>query len=339
MARMHSNSQRRSSMRRGLTLMELLISLVMTGVILVLVSTAMDLQMRSLAERRNYAEEAQLARSVLRRIADDLRSAVQYSSVDVEAGLEGLDASSLIGGLAGGGMGDLGGLADALLGGMSGDLTNPTENLSSSVEPPPIPGLYGNQYELQVDISRLPRVEEYHALFYRDDPLALVDIPSDVKTVTYFVRSGEQQLALHSDSLFEDEVMTGGLMRRHLDRAVTHFAASVGNLDGLIKKEQLLAPEVVGVEFKYFDGISPEWLLEWDTDLMQGLPVAVSITLFIRSERPQQSSGLLTTLSVAGLGDDPLNNQAVVMYQLIVKLPLGVVPEVSENDGMGSMGL
>ena len=37
--------------------------------------------------------------------------------------------------------------------------TSQTEDTASASTLPPVPGLYGNQYELQVDVSRLPRVD------------------------------------------------------------------------------------------------------------------------------------------------------------------------------------
>lgn len=339
--------QRHRGHRSGMTLMELIIALALTGVVLVLISTAMDLHMRSLVKRRAYAEESQLARAILRRIADDLRNAVQYTTIDMSSALEGLDPSSLLDfagdALGGGGLPDdlLGGGAagsiDDLLSGNSDSLTNSTQNLAGNLEPPAVPGLYGNQFEMQVDISRLPRVEEYHTLFYRNDPLSLVDIPSDVKTVTYFVRNGEQVLANRNPSIFGDEDAEGGLMRRHLDRAVTNFAASAGNLDGLIKKEELLAPEVKDLQFEYFDGT--QWLPEWDSELMEGLPVAVRILLRMASVAPHKSSGVMTALSVADLGGDPSDASTLVEYQIIVKLPIGIVPEVTEDNGMEAMGL
>ena len=341
-----SAGQRRTN-RRGLALMELIIALALTGVTLVLISTAIDLHLRTLTNRRAYAEEGQLARAVLHRIAGDLRNAVQYTTVDMSGALEGLDPSSLLdfaGDAAGGGGipedllgGDISGSIDALLNGSSDSLSDATQNLSSTLEPPPIPGLYGNQYELQVDISRLPRVEEYHSLFYRDDPLSLVDIPSDVKTVTYFMRMANMQLVTRKASIFEDEDGESGLMRRRLDRAVTNYAASVGNIDGLINEAELMAPEIKAIEFRYFDGL--QWLPEWDTDMMQGLPVAVEITVLLKSALPQQSSGIMTALSMADLGLDPDDLSSLVRYQMVVRLPIGIVPEVTEDNGMEAMGL
>ena len=324
--------------------MELLISLVLTGVVLVLISTAMDLHLRALDRQRATAEEGQLARSLLQRIGNDLRNAVQFSTIDMEEGLGGLDSGALMN-LATGAIasGDID-LADVNIGAMLGGGSEPEEptssytpDLVSNLEPPVYPGLYGNQFEMQIDISRLPRVEEYHSLFLRTDSYSLVDIPSDVKTVTYYIRPVNQSVGLGSQELFQEESGAGGLVRRHLDRAVTNFAYMNGNIDGLMREEKLLAPEVVGLQFQYFDGY--QWLPEWDTEIMQGLPVAVEILLLLKSNSPYQSGGVMTTLSLADLGTDLDADSAVVSYRLVVRLPVGIVPEVTEDDGMESMGL
>ncbi|MEE2685744.1 MAG: hypothetical protein VYB09_05490 [Planctomycetota bacterium] len=327
-----------------MTLMELLISLVLTGVVLVLISTAMDLHLRALGKQRATAEEGQLARSLLQRIGNDLRNAVQFSTIDMEEGLGGLDSGALMN-LATGAIasGDID-LADVNVGALLGGESEPEEptssytpDLVSNLEPPVYPGLYGNQFEMQIDISRLPRVEEYQSLFLRTDSYSLVDIPSDVKTVTYYIRPVNQSVGQGADELFQEESGAGGLVRRHLDRAVTNFAYMNGNIDGLMREEKLLAPEVVGLQFQYFDGY--QWLPEWDTEIMQGLPVAVEILLLLKSNSPYQSGGVMTAFSLADLGLELDADSAVVSYRLVVRLPVGIVPEVNEDDGMESMGL
>jgi len=342
-ASISSLRNRKITDRRGLTLMELLISLVLTGVTLVLISTAMDLHLRALEKRRSRAEEGQLARALLQRIGNDLRSAVQFSTIDMEEGLGGLDSGALMD-LAGSAIasGDIE-LGDVNMGALLGggeteELTSSyTPDLVSNLEPPVYPGLYGNQYEMQIDISRLPRVEEYQALFLQEDAYSLVDIPSDVKTITYYVRPLTQTLGQGTNEIFQDESGAAGLVRRYLDRAVTNFAYVSGNIDGLIREEKLLAPEVIGIQFQYFDG--QQWLPEWDTEIMQGLPVAVEVLLLMKSSSPHNSGGIMTNLSVVDLGGDLDPNASVVSYRLVVRLPVGIVPEVNEEDGMESLSL
>jgi len=198
----------------------------------------------------------------------------------------------------------------------------------SEVTIPELPGLYGNQYQLQVDVSRLPRVEEYQQILGPDSITSVTDIPSDVKTVTYYVKtaavgapvSGVINTNTSLASLTNSDPNATGLIRRQLDRAVTSSAIAQGNTTGLTNAGDLLAPEVVGVEFRYFDGT--QWLLQWDTTQEESLPLAVQILLAI------SSTGKMTgTVGTTGL---PGN---VHIYSMIVHLPTGGQPSSSASSG------
>ncbi|MCA9269353.1 MAG: hypothetical protein KDA41_12820, partial [Planctomycetales bacterium] len=95
-----------------------------------------------------------------------------------------------------------------------------------------------------------------------------------VKTVAYYLvpaggRSG--------DSF--DAAGAGGLVRRSLDRAATQWAVDNGDTSRLEGAAQLLAPEVVAIEFRYWDGA--QWQTEWDTQANGGLPLAVEVAIAI----------------------------------------------------------
>lgn len=150
------------------------------------------------------------------------------------------------------------------------------------------PGLIGNQNVLQIDISRLPRIEEYAPLAI--DPTKIIDIPSDLKTVTYLVQTegviggvvdpladwtGQ---AIGADAAGSNS--GGGLVRRLIDRATTLKASNDGAIFRLNASGQIVAPEVVAIEFRYFDGLL--WIDFWDSDQNGSLPIAIEITLTIR---------------------------------------------------------
>ena len=324
----------------GFTLFELLVSLSLMGVILALIGTATSLYLDTLDRRRADSEEAQLARAVLRQISNDLKSTVQYEGVDVDAGLEGLEG--LDGLIAGGldGM-DTSGIGDLLGGDLSGLLDPPsnetanTTNIAETAGLPEAPGLYGNQYELMIDVSRLPRQEEYQVLYNPQQIASIADIPSDVKTVTYYVRpestSGTSQAV--AGFRLENE-FTAGLIRRQVDRATGRFAIASGNAIGLQSKDRLLAPEVQSIEFMYWDGY--EWLPEWDSDVMNGIPVAVQVLLSMRSRSPYKSGGIVLSANQDLTG----TNQSLVSYRMVVRLPVGKINEVDNTDeGLESLGL
>jgi hypothetical protein len=310
-----------------------------------IIAMSLDIYMRTLDRRQAIIEESQLARAILQQIANDLRSAVQVQTGDVEEGLAGLDGIDLAGGV-----GDLlgGDIVGDLLGGgdtgledllMEEDLAV-TDDLATSMIPPAVPGLYGNQYQLQMDISRLPRVEEYQRLMNLEDNFALTDIPSDVKTITYYVQ-GQDMVSMESTAeeldVVEDDIrLINGLVRRHMDRAVTQFAADNGNTDALLNQGDVIAPEVVSIEFQYWDGLL--WLPEWDSEVEEGLPVAVEIRLYLKSARNNQSSSMLSAFS---LGDelDELET-GTTMYRLVVRLPVGKFDiEADPTNEFEAMGL
>ena len=199
---------------------------------------------------------------------------------------------------------------------------------------PPVPGLYGNQYELQIDISRLPRVDELQRMNSNSLTNTLQDIPSDVKTVAYYcVGNG----LVNSSGVVNPR--TGktetGLVRRVMDRAVTLYASDSGNLQGLQQAAEVIAPEVASIEFQYYDGT--EWLTEWDSDEMGCLPTAVRITLLLaeRAETDTTSRASNATLpTLATASPDQI-------YSLMVRLPTAKPATTTTDDasGMESMGL
>ncbi len=330
---------------RGLTLLELLLALALTSLIMAVIAMSLDIYMRTLDRRQAIIEESQLARAILQQIANDLRSAVQVQTGDVEEGLAGLDGIDLAGGV-----GDLlgGDIAGDLLGGgdtgledllMEEDMAV-TDDLATSMIPPAVPGLYGNQYQLQMDISRLPRVEEYQRLMNLEDNFALTDIPSDVKTITYYVQ-GQDMVSMESmaeelDVVEDDIRLINGLVRRNMDRAVTQFAADNGNTDALLNTGDVIAPEVVSIEFQYWDGLL--WLPEWDSEVEESLPVAVEIRLYLKSARNNQSSSMLSAFS---MGDDMDELETgTTMYRLVVRLPVGKFDiEADPTNEFEAMGL
>jgi hypothetical protein len=71
--------------RRGITLLELILALGLSGLVLYAVAMSIDLHLRVLDVRRTNVEEAQVARAVLHMIANDLRSTVRQYRMDMSA--------------------------------------------------------------------------------------------------------------------------------------------------------------------------------------------------------------------------------------------------------------
>jgi hypothetical protein len=193
--------------------------------------------------------------------------------------------------------------------------------------------LYGNEVELQVDISRLPRVDEYSTF---STPEGAIKMPSDVKTVAYYVR----QYALAGSNSRADEIAPGlnsqgtGLVRRELPRAISKYAMDNGSSDFLLEGGDLLAPEVVGINFRYFSG--QEWLTEWDSEQMEGLPVAVEIILQVRSAHAETAAARTSNDSTVGT---TATLTPPLVYRLVVRIPaaqLGKVPSSGDESTAGT---
>ena len=109
---------------------------------------------------------------------------------------------------------------------------------------PSKPGIFGNQYELQIDVSRLPREDEFYPVVPTGSLTTLVDIPSDIKTVTYYVLNDgttttatQPELTAADLSQSTDPTIAGrGLVRRQLDRCVTEWALNNGNATALASR-------------------------------------------------------------------------------------------------------
>ena len=357
----NSPGDRCTRRRSAFTLLELMLALGLTTVILLAISMAIDLHLRSFDSRRKYLEESQLAREILNIIANDIRGVVQeyeqdLSSLDqlvvqsAEGGLDqlggaaggdsGPDSGGVSGGESGSGQPETGGSdtgsnlgsSSELLGGESVNTTD----LGATVFFPPKPGIYGNQYELQIDVSRLPRFDEYQAMLAADPTQGVTDVPSDVKTVTYFVlnsqtapaANGVETLSSDISTSTDPEVVGRGLVRRQLDRAVAQFAANNGLLTATQSAGEVIAPEVVSLEFQYFDGL--EWRYEWDTETEEGLPLAIQIVLVMQSTRHTNANA-----APGGATTDALDTSNLNYYRLLVPVATG---EESESEGETSGG-
>ena len=317
------------------TLLELMLALGLTTVILLAVSMMIDLHLRSFDSRREFLEESQLARETLNIIANDIRGVVQDYEQDLST-LDQLVAQSAEGAIAalGEGEGELGsgdsGLELDTSELLAGDESVNTMDLAATVSFPTTLGIYGNQYELQIDVSRLPRFDEYQAMLAADRSQGVIDVPSDIKTVTYHVIDPQSApTAVDIETLSSDiststdpEVVGRGLVRRQLDRAVAQHAANNGLLTTSQSAGEVIAPEVVSLEFQYFDGV--EWRVEWDTEAEEGLPLAIQIILVMQSQRWQNLN--------AAPGEpafDEFDTSNLNYYRLLVPVATG---EATESD-------
>jgi hypothetical protein len=328
---------RRHNRRSAFTLFEIVIAVALTGIVMVLIGGAIDFHLRQLTVRRTRIEEAQLARAVLRRIADDLRaivvlppsdSAMHQSSIDAGSSTSGETTGSAtgptggstggptsgssIGGAIGGSSAGRNTTGQSSATGSGAPSTGTSDDMASLVPPPSTPGLFGSQFQLQIDISRIPRYEEYQLMADFADPTQIGSL-SEMKNVTYFV-FGTPGAGGTAGPL-------SGLVRRVVSRAAARWAIENGSYELLDENSELIAPEISAIQFAYFDGF--QWYSEWDSELMGGIPMAVEIILSVQND-PNLPASI-----------DDLRNQLAsggAVYRMVVRLPAAELIESQTTD-------
>ena len=326
----------RAGLNRAFTLLEVLLTLAMSVVLMGLIGTAFQFYAVDMNVRNMDIQQTQMAAAVMQMIEDDLRATLHSEPADM-SGLEELLSSSLGGEEEGdkSGGGEEEDLSAAGIS-MEEDIVEEMDavplNLTSGVAVLQTPGLIGNQYQIQLDLSRLPRLEEYVQMM--DQTTAtLQDVPSDLKTVAYYVQSDDSTAGV-LDSLAEldpdaTDLTSGGLVRRSLDRAATLEAATMGNISTLNQTGDLLAPEVKAIEFSYWDGLT--WQLEWSSDEFGELPLAVQVTIYMVDPALAATEDEDT---LASLGPESMRS-----FTHIVRLPMAVPIETAEEDDLSEAGL
>jgi hypothetical protein len=321
-----------------------MLSLALTAVVTVLIGSLVQNYLINQAVGRERVRQAQLSRSILNMIAEDIRTTVRYQPFDTK-GLTELLSGGGGGGGAGGAQpsGAGGGAASAGAAPPSGGAGD-TADMDSGVAALP-PGLYGTSTSIEIDISRLPRPDEYYG--QASDPVtgSLGDLATDIKTVGYYVqalRTDGIQDPLGSlqpiDGTNSTSQGAGGLVRRSVDRAITQYAYQQSQSDALMKTGQLLAPEVIAIEFQYFDGAM--WQTEWDSST-QGLPRVVKITIAVQRESNAKKSPMEPGVMISSITSSMQAEYGIDIYSTNTIIPgsqLLMGPQ-STDSGMSSMGL
>jgi hypothetical protein len=222
---------------------------------------------------------------------------------------------------AGTATGNAGSATDATGMGMETDPadTESTTGLLEPGAPAAVPGVRGGIDWLDIDVSHLPRREEFDAVIAMGTETFLALPPSDIKTVSYYLKppdplADEDEKGMTQGG-FTDEAKRGGLARRVIDRAVARTAYLMNDTTLLEDADDVIAPEITTLQFRYFDGAM--WVEEWDTETYGGLPVAVEVTLGITPMRFLQMDE--DDVPFGGTTDELY--QGEVYYRMCVRLP------------------
>jgi type II secretory pathway pseudopilin PulG len=364
--------------RSGFTLFELILAIGLSAALLALIGTAINLYLSRVDASRSRVEEAQLARTVLAMIADDIRGASVYQPQDTSAiaqimaktqlyNVDDIDkqkatasSNSALSGAAAASGGKSSGMSASGSSGSSGLSSSSSASGQSSsggsnsdqAEDNTLPlGVSGSAEEIYVDSTRLPNQEElfrtvtgYSNAQSPNAASATSSSPgaataasappaTDLNTIHYFVRPGdalEPGNAAATSLDPESQQRLGGLVRQEVPRTARHFAEQNGGDDVLNGNQVLVAPEVVRIEFKYFNG--SEVFTEWDMKEQQLLPVAVEVSIWLRS--PSSANVPITTQSSSsGLASNARQ------YRQVVYLPMAAVMAAAQSGTSGDSSM
>ena len=234
--------------------------------------------------------------------------------------------------------------------GMAGDSSGTAATGPATIPP----GIFGSASSIEIDVSRLPRPDEYVIQPGAMSTGSLGDMPSDIKTVGYYVQAprgdGVQdplarltsQIATSSSG--STAGLSGGLVRRSLDRAVTQYAYEIGSTTELMRTGEIIAPEVLGIDFSYF---GPEgWQTQWDSSTM-GLPSVVKVTIAMQRESAARTNPMSPGISLSSLNSSMMQEYGIQLYSMNILIPgaallaspASATSGGTSSNGMSSLGL
>ncbi len=325
-----------AALRRGFTLMEIVLAIALTSVVMYLLMTAIELYMVRVDSSRSRVESAQLARTLLDTIAADLTATRLYAPPSATMGGgpggtsgtgagsggnenqpgsgsgSGASSNSSGGGTGGGANGGSNGVGSGGSGSASGG--------GSALPSTDVQGVYGTVEQLRIDRAAYPNWQRAAREVTPEEPASVADMPVSVR---YYLVDGtrltSQQLALRGVQEEQTSKSASGLYRE-----VYTTAALAGESDPLATSTQrdgakleLLAPEVVKMEIQYFDGA--QLVDEWDSLEESALPAGVEIRLTIHE--PSFARSLEEEEDVRVTGQPRYRENELVEYRRFVRMP------------------
>jgi hypothetical protein len=205
-------------------------------------------------------------------------------------------------------------------------------------------GITGTTEDLYVDVERAPRLDELFLTttgYTNTQPLPTPigaaaptpPRPNVVKTVRYFIRQGNAPAAGSAavtslGGTAQAEI--GGLVRQEIARPAFVMAQQASDQTVLDSGQTLIAPEVVHIEFRYFDSTLGQIVDYWDMKEKKLLPPAIEVRIWIRPAEADTSIGNPNDLSTI------LANAHE--YRQIVNIPGAAIASASMSAMSGDMG-
>ncbi len=176
--------------RRAFTLLEVILALALAVVVLGLVGVGIHVHLTVAAKSNEQVQEAQLAREVLKRIADDLRNAVPFQPPPPSSGDSGQTSSS-------GTSGQSGSSSSSSQASSSGTSSSSSSNSSTT---PLSGGLYGTAQAIQIETVRRPKATLASMQTAANDPSQPVQL-SNIRVVSYGLGVAGHRRPVAADSL------------------------------------------------------------------------------------------------------------------------------------------
>ncbi|MFO0999375.1 MAG: type II secretion system protein GspJ [Planctomycetaceae bacterium] len=298
--------------RAAYTMLELMIAVGLTSLLMIALFAAMQQYFNLQLDSNEEITRQQIARSLLRQMTRDIQSVVFVKKLanDETSGTstsvsEGSSSSSTSGSssTASGGSGSsTSGSSSSSTGTSGGTSSGSTSTGStssgsstldgnsygqSSIDPETVMttytnGLVGTATDLQLFVSRPDKSLSYVA---SQDLTSTSQRSSDLMIIRYLMaQSGGGGLA----SAIADKESIGtdsgpiGIAKLEGDLFGLSTAVETSEESPQLAASKLLAKEVSGLQFRYYDGLT--WQESWDSNALNEMPKAIEITLTLRNQ-------------------------------------------------------
>ncbi len=299
----------------GFTLLEVLTALGLTVLLAIAIYGAVAIYLRVSAGDQGELEQSRLVRALLRQMTLDLQSVVfRVAEEETSAGESSTGETS---GQSASGSGSSSSSSSSSSSDSGETQTIEVASIEAAVQSTSV-GLIGDAQKLTVHVSRPARGMNYQPVLSAGGANVRT---SDLQSITYFLANpsaGGLEGAVGQRATSGQPTASGpqGLARLVGDRMAIESADIERDVETLAQAAEIIAPEVISLQFRYFDGLN--WLAEWDSVSAQRLPNAVEITLGLRrliSEEEQRANLFNSELRAAA-------SEVIETRRHVVALPL-----------------
>jgi type II secretory pathway pseudopilin PulG len=327
--------------RAAYTMLELMIAVGLTSLLMIALFAALQQYFSLQLDSNEEITRQQIARALLRQMTRDIQSVVFVKKLanDEKSGtstsVSGGGSSSS--GFSSGGSSSSGSSSGAGTSGGTGSSSTTSGSSSSisgaldgnsygqsSIDPETVMttytnGLVGTASDLQLFVSRPEKSLAYVA---SQDLTSTSQRTSDLMIIRYLMAQsgGGLASAIAQKETVGTESGPVGIAKLEGDLFGLSTAVETSEESPQLAASKLLAKEVSGLQFRYYDGLG--WQESWDSNALNELPKAIEITLTLRN---QEDAG-------EAFSDDVADPYALpeTTHRMVVPIPVAE-PFVTES--------